>query len=143
MESTHKFQELDSKQRLILCVKLFQSYLKQLDINLTKWKLVINILNEINSNKYLDEWFYKYCEILPNSILENNEQEFTLDKFEYISLNEFKELKYLYNNSKIIAKMNQIFKLIHEIGSIEMYSNPRAVFQHSIIPFKKITDLIN
>ena len=105
-----QFQKLELKQKLKHCINLFEIFIEKKKEN-QDWTFVMNTLNEINTFEYLDEWFYKYCEILPEGVLDKKS---SIDDCEYINLDQHNSLKELYKNSK--NKRNYTVGLLCEMG---------------------------
>ena len=144
MTQLKEFENLSLKQKMNNCITHFASYLSQNNLANPEWKTVLKVLEEINKIEYLDEWFYKYCEIIPDSILEEINFEKNKDKWEYIDRDTFKILYQLYSNltSHQIIRISELMGLIHEVCSIELYTDSKSVSQHSIIPYSKFMSII-
>jgi hypothetical protein len=140
MTKIYSLEEL--KQKLNNCIELFKSFLTKKRV-VTEWKNVISVLNELNKSIFIDEWLYKYCEILPNSILD--EKNFLQNKknWEHINYNEFCDLNKLYSNSVEIEEINILMELIHEIASIEVYTDSLDISLISFEPYSKFIKIIN
>ena len=143
MQTLSAFEKLTLKQKLIYCIHLFEEYLIKKKLDGSAWKNVLQILQEINDFEYLDEWFYKYCEILPDAILEENDYHSNKEDWEFIDFDHFKALKALYQDSEETEIINELMKLIHEIASIELYTDSRKVSKRSFKPYLKFREQLN
>ncbi len=141
-EGLSEFANMQLKDKLISCINLFEAYLIERNLDQSEWIRVLQILKEINDFQYLDEWFYKYCEILPDSVLGENFFEENNDDWEFLNLQDFQMLKKLYSNSEETKRISELMILIHEIGSIELYSDSKKLSKLSIVPYSKFVDLV-
>lgn len=137
-----EFENLPSKARFINCSILFSAYLRDKGLEDSDWKVIIHVLNEINDFEFLDDWFYKYCEFMPDIILQEEDFIKNIEEWEHINLEMFQRLKVLYLNSTETNKINEIMSRIHEMGSIEMHSDSKNVAKLSFEAYSKFLDLV-
>ena len=136
------YEKLNLKQKLIYCIDAFETLLNKKQWNEAGWTEVLQILKEINDSEFLDEWFYKYCEIRPDIILAENDYYHNQEDWEYISLEQFTMLKKLYQESEATPIISPLIKLIHEIGSIELYTDSKQASKRSFSPFSKFMAIV-
>ena len=126
-----EFQRLDFKKKFLHFIELYNSYSKRNNLLESGWGKVNSIVNELNKVKYADEWYYKFTEILPEVILEVKNTPDNFEEFEYLDDDLINELKTLYTKSPETKMINHIFKLLMDIGAIEIYTDSKTVSEES------------
>ncbi|MEO1048999.1 MAG: hypothetical protein AAFX87_00120 [Bacteroidota bacterium] len=137
------FRELNFKEKILDCADLFEAFLIEEGLAQSNWKIVLQTIREIENTEFWDEWLYKYCEILPDSILEEDSFDKNKADWEYIDAQTFYSLKDLYTGSVYIDRINKSMNLIHELASIEVYTDSRKVSKISYKPYVKFCKLVS
>ncbi|OEJ98627.1 hypothetical protein A8C32_05360 [Flavivirga aquatica] len=137
-----EFKKITLNEKLNNCISLFESYILKHNLHETKWLIILNFLKESNRWDYIDEWFYKYCEILPESILEETDFKSNSEDWKYITIEEFKEYKELYDNSKYTEEINSLMIHIHQMVSIELYTDSKKISKISFAEYSKYIKFI-
>lgn len=99
------------------------------------WNSVLEKLWSYTSVKYLDDWYYEIAEYLPDSISETTE--YISSEFEFLSEEQFNDLKILYGESNIIIE--KLFRLIFEMGTIDIYGK---LEKHSMNTLDKLGEIL-
>lgn len=131
----NKLKEISIRGRVAYGIACFERALLFYHCKNESWKDVLKKLWNYANIEYLDDWFYEIAEYLPDSLLETDY--YDKEDFEYLSEITFKNLKICYKESNVVLK--KIFRLIFEIGTLEIYGKPE---NYSIETFKKLLEIV-
>ena len=112
MEELKKIS-IRGRMAYILC--MFEQLLLYYKCKKKDWCWIMKQLWKFTSIEYIDDWVYEVAEILPNSILYDGTED-----LEYITVNQFYELKKIYINNP--EDINKMMMLIFELGTMEIYT---------------------
>ena len=135
-----KFENVSVKARVSYGICCLERTLLYYNCTLEKWKWVLEKLWKYTSMEYLDDWYYEMAEYLPDSLLEDTK--YNSEEFEYITEEQFYILLDLYRteSNKMIS---QIFRLVFEMGTIDIYSELENFAPNSLNCLEKIENIMN
>lgn len=134
-----KFKTMDLQDKLLFC---FEKLNLVFEASGEDWTTVKQILHEIQYFQYLDEWCYKFVEILPDVILEETDYLKNQAEWKYLDYSTFQELRSLYQTSTVMQQINQMLEEIHDMINIEIYSDSQKASKQSYEPFMKFLNLV-
>lgn len=130
-----RFKTISVRGRVSYGICCLEKVLIYYKCSLEKWKWILEKLWQYTDIEYLDDWYYEIAEFLPDSILEDTH--YKTEEFEYLSETEFYSLVELYKQESNVL-INQIFRLIFEMGTMDLYSKLEGEAKNSLICLKKI-----
>lgn len=134
-----KFKNISIKGRVAYGISCLERALICYSCTLKNWEWVLEKIWEFTSIEYLDDWFYEMAEFLPDSLLEDNE--YIPEEFEYITEKQFYILLELYQKESNQV-INQIFNLIFEMGTFDLYSRLENYSPNTLICLEKINNIM-
>lgn len=134
-----KFKNTSVKARVAYGICCLEKTLIHYNCTLEKWKWVLEKLWKYTSIEYLDDWYYEMAEFLPDSFLEGDQ--YNPEEFEYITEEQFYILLEIYTteSNQVIS---QIFRLVFEMGTIDMYSKLENFAPNSLNCLEKINSIM-
>lgn len=126
-------EKISIRGRMAYAICLFERLLLHYKCDKQDWIRILEKLWAYTSVEYLDDWMYEFAEWLPDSILEDD-----LDDFEFITKEEYEYLYKLYKKSCVEIRL--FIKIIFELGSIDLYSK---LTDNSTNTLKKLEEAID
>ena len=135
-----QLKNVSIKARVSFGICCLEKTLIHYGCTLEKWRWVLEKLWEYTSIEYLDDWYYEIAELLPDSLLEVNT--YRSEEFEYVTKDQFLFLSNLYR-AESNQTINQIFRLVFEMGTIDLYSKLENFAPNSLNCLEKIENIMN
>lgn len=133
------FKKISGYGRISYSICCLEKTLLHYKYPVKKWKWILEKLWQHSTATFFDEWCYEIADYLPDLLLEN--PIYSNDEYEYISEEQFNMLLETYIDLDQIVI--QIFRLIYELATADLYSKIRNSGRYTTLTYlKEITELL-
>ncbi len=131
------FKKISGYGRISYSICCLEKALLHYKYPIKKWNWILEKLWQHSTAPFFDEWCYEVADYLPDILLEDST--YSDKDYEYISENQFNILYETYSDLNPIVI--QIFRLIYELATADLYSKIRNSGKYTTLTYLK--EIIN